>query len=341
MPDAPPQVTVLLPVGDSANQVEFAVESLLTQSYPDFEILVIEDVTSDATHEILLSFADERIRLLRHREKQGIVATLNEGLKAARGEYVARQGPDDVSMPDRLVKQVSFLKDHPEVGLLGTSYAKISMSGQILVKKTLPTADDAIRRHMESGNCFCHGSVMIRRSCLERSGVYRNTTGPMENYDLWLRLLEVTRAANLPEVLYHWCVTPSGEIENLSPEGVEACRALVWRIATLRRKRGKDPLEAGDPEIRDSSERVKKLLEVSALLSEERARAAFNLNLARDHWANGEGKKALGWVGRSITANLFWPESWLLGMEILYRSLFPRKKEEPAGGTSPSRNPSR
>ncbi|MFH0910134.1 MAG: glycosyltransferase [Planctomycetota bacterium] len=324
-----PLVTVVLPVYNGAKHIAFAVESILAQSFKDFELLVVDDGSTDATHDVLYSFADERLRLIRHKTNLGLIPSLNEGIAEAQGALIARQDADDVSLPDRLTKQVAFLEDHPEVGLLGTFYAKIDSTGEILVKQSLPTTDAAIRQRMTTANCFCHGSVLVRKECLEKTGPYRDMAGPTEDYDLWLRLLEVTRGANLPEVLYHWCVSLAGILSRSDPEQAEASRAFIRRVAALRRKTGKDPLDIGNPEISAEYERVKKMRDASPPPTHNRARAILSLHIAEDLWRNGIAGRALRWTGRAIWADPLWPAPWRLGLGICCRSLLPKKNPEP------------
>src|SRR5690349_12648910 len=118
-------------VYNGARYLREAVESVLNQSFQDFEFLVINDGSTDHTREIILSYDDSRIRLVDNRQNRGQTASLNLGLQLAQGDLIARQDADDISEPERLARQVLFLEDHSEVALLGTGYAKIDSHGNV------------------------------------------------------------------------------------------------------------------------------------------------------------------------------------------------------------------
>lgn len=185
-----------------------AVDSILSQDYDDFEFVVIDDGSSDATWQVLTEYAtqDERMVLLQNPQNIGYTRSLNRGIEIARGELIARQDADDVSFPGRLGRQVSFLRDHPQVGLVGALPQFIDQEGQLIAVSSYPlvTEDHDIKRTLLVSNCIRHGSIMLRRRLLEIVGMYDPRLEPSEDYDLWLRLAEVTALANLPEPLYKY-----------------------------------------------------------------------------------------------------------------------------------------
>jgi len=121
-----PQLTVLMPVYNGGPFLRSAIESILNQDFSDFDFLIIDDGSTDGSHEIAASYADPRIRLESNGRNLGLIATLNRGLDLARGTYVARMDADDIAFPDRLSKQLTFMEAHPEIGLCGTWYERDS-----------------------------------------------------------------------------------------------------------------------------------------------------------------------------------------------------------------------
>ena len=195
-----PRVTVLLPTYDAVEHVEAAIESLLAQTYEDFEVLVVDDGSVDGTQETVRSFDDERVDLLVREGEPGLVAALNEGLDRARGEYVARQDADDRSALTRLACQVAYLDVHPSVAMVGTGAYLVSHEGSLRARRRVlerPSLAD-----LQAKNHFVHGSVMFRRAAVERAGGYDPTMAVSEDYDLWLRLARSAPVRNLDEPLY-------------------------------------------------------------------------------------------------------------------------------------------
>lgn len=199
---AAPVVTVLMPVYNGEKYLAEAIESILMQTFGDFEFLIINDGSTDGTAAILADYQqrDERIQVY-HQENEGVVASLNRGLGLARGKYVARMDADDVSMPERLAKQVVFMEAHPDVGVLGTWVQVIDGDGNTSYRIQLPTQHGVLRWSL----CFycplAHPTVMMRRQVVERAGGYDSSMVHAEDYDLWRRLSGVTRLANLQDVL--------------------------------------------------------------------------------------------------------------------------------------------
>jgi glycosyltransferase involved in cell wall biosynthesis len=212
-----------------------AVESILTQTYTDFEFIVINDGSEDNTAEILLDYArkDNRINLLNNAANIGYTRSLNKGINVARGKYLARHDADDISHPQRFERQVRYLDLHPEVGLLGSVPLYIDATGSPVISsnKIVYTDHESISRQLIIGNCFHHGSVMIRKDCLNQVGMYEVDLEPSEDYDLWLRLSEVTRMANMEEGLYYYREhTNSVSSKRLFQQRVNKARALERAI---------------------------------------------------------------------------------------------------------------
>lgn len=195
-----PRVTVLMPMFNAKLHVEDAVRSVLRQDYRDFEILAVDDGSTDGTVDRVLAIGDPRVRTIRNPSRKRLSGVLNQGLDLARGEYVARMDADDICRSDRLAKQVAFMDAHPDVGLCGT-WAQTFGEGSRRVYRE-PETDADIRAKMLFECPFVHPSVMIRRSVLEERGLrYNGNYYPAEDYEFWSRVLACAKASNLPDIL--------------------------------------------------------------------------------------------------------------------------------------------
>lgn len=218
-----PCVSVLLPVYNSERFIGEALESLAMQTYRNFEVIAVDDGSTDGSSEILRS-QSRRWPWLRgvQQSNAGVAAALNRGLAECRGAFIARMDADDLARPNRLARQLTFLRDHPDVGVCG-SYA-MTLGERRPRKLRYGVSDQVLRSRMVFGCALAHPTVMMRRSVLETEpGPY---AGRFEDYDLWLRLLRRTEFACIPEVLLDYRVHPAqvtaGSWANQYPE--------VWRI---------------------------------------------------------------------------------------------------------------
>lgn len=197
-----PEVSVIMSVYNSEATLEAAVDSILDQSFENFEFIIVDDCSSDKSADILKQYEneDKRVRVLINETNIGLTRSLNKAISASSGRYIARQDADDLSLPGRLEKQIAFLHDHPETAVLGTSKAILNDSGKVIGTKPLPERPDYNR--LLKSNCLAHGSVMIRREILEETGGYNEDFRMSQDYELWLRIAKTHRIANLPEPLY-------------------------------------------------------------------------------------------------------------------------------------------
>jgi GT2 family glycosyltransferase len=198
---AHPRVTVVLPIYNAEPFLADAIGSILTQSFRDFELIAIDD-SSDTSGQILDRFAraDNRVRAL-HQLNAGMVAALNRGLDLARGEFIARMDADDVCHPERFARQVAFLDAHPDMAVVGCAVTLIDEAGNRIREVEYPSTPEAIAAFLENGSPLAHPSVMMRRAAVLAVGGYREAYRNAEDYDLWLRMAERYRMANLPEHL--------------------------------------------------------------------------------------------------------------------------------------------
>lgn len=213
-------VTVLLPVHNGGVLLRRAVDSILMQTHSDFELLLIDDGSDDGTSLYADSLTDPRVRVL-HQPNRGLVETLNRGLREARHEFVARMDADDEAMPDRLAVQVRHLLRHPSIAAAGSCFVTIDSAGNILDDVHVAADSGYLHRSMYFRNSFAHGSMMFRRQRVLGVGGYRDV-GPCEDYDLWVRLMLVSRLGNVPDVLYRYRVSPS-QISNRASSQQDCC----------------------------------------------------------------------------------------------------------------------
>lgn len=204
-----------------------ALDSVLAQTLGDFELLVIDDGSTDGTAAILAGYRDARLAVIRQ-PQAGLTVSLNRGIRRTQAPLLARLDADDVALPGRFTRQVAFLDAHPDVGLLGTGCHDVDPGGRALRTYRPPEGDSEIRRALIRRNPFVHSSVMLRRDALERAGFYDETLPVAQDYDLWVRLSRVTRLANLPEPLV---------LRRLTPGMVSRARDTERLRAELRIKR--------------------------------------------------------------------------------------------------------
>lgn len=197
-----PKVSVIMAVYNSEKFLKEAIESILNQTFKDFEFIIIDDGSTDRSGEILEDYAkkDSRIKVF-HQENMGLTKSLNKAIKLAKGEYIARMDADDISMPERLEEQIQFLDQNPQVALLGTGYYEIDTFGKVIKKKRPPTSDTELRRVLIKYNPFFHASVMIRKNALQELRLYDENLKYAQDYDLWLRISSKFKIANLSDIL--------------------------------------------------------------------------------------------------------------------------------------------
>jgi glycosyltransferase involved in cell wall biosynthesis len=206
-----PLVSVLLASRDGARHLDEALASLAAQTYPEIELLLVDDGSRDETAAILARFAMTRARATVIRTPGvGLAAALARAGAEATGELLARQDDDDRSHPDRLARQVEFLAAHPWVGVVGTGAEIMNDEGARLGAYPVPVDERVMRRMLRRVPPFVHGSVMMRRDVYRRAGGYRGAFGASQDLDLWMRLPADVGLANLPEALYAWRHHPRG-----------------------------------------------------------------------------------------------------------------------------------
>jgi glycosyltransferase involved in cell wall biosynthesis len=194
-------VTVLMPAYNAARYISEAICSVLSQTFADFELLIINDGSTDETQNIIGHFTDKRIVLI-NKIHQGISQALNTGLKNAKGKYIARFDADDICFPERLEKQVNFLEKHPEYVLTGSDAKYILETGEFLFDfKCIAHSHEEIMQKLYFYCPFIHSSVMYKKNAVTQSGGYPEHAHQFEDYLLWIRLAKSGKLFNIPEAL--------------------------------------------------------------------------------------------------------------------------------------------
>ncbi len=190
-----------MPVYNGERFLREAVESILNQSYHDFEFIIVDDGSKDNSVAIIQEYKDDRIIILQNPKNMGITPTLNRGITQASGKYICRMDADDISLPNRLESQVNYLEKHPTIAIVGSNTTIINELGIRGKTEYYPQSNNEIKRSIFIHNPFAHSSVLIRRSVLDQLGVYDSKYLHNEDYDLWLRISAHYSIENLPEIL--------------------------------------------------------------------------------------------------------------------------------------------
>lgn len=259
---ASPLVSVVMPAYNARKYVAEAIESVLAQTFVDFECLIIDDGSTDETGQILQSHAarDRRIRIITQ-PNSGIGAALNRGIEESRGQYIARMDSDDLCLPQRFERQVDHLNRTPDCVLVGSRVLMIDPDGCPLFEmESVQTAHEAIDRLlMEAQWSIVHPSVMMRSDAVRKLGGYNNDLVPVEDHDLFLRLAEVGKLANLPEILLKYRKHPMNSVRVLADRRVNALKKVMdaaWKRRGIG-DRGNYPTILPDVDRDDPQREVK------------------------------------------------------------------------------------
>lgn len=315
-----PKVSVVMSVYNGQAFLTEAVDSVLHQTSRDFEFIIIDDGSSDATSTILSRYeaSDGRVRLLRH-ENKGRAVSLNIGIGIAQGKYIARMDADDIALPNRLQEQVDFMGRNPNVGILGGAFELMDSKGRILKAVWPPLEDSEIRELMLRFNPICHPTVMMRKDVALAVGGYRKALLDADDYDLWLRMSERSKLANLGRLVLRYRIhADQVSVRNMRHQVL--CVLAARSAGSARRLGQPDPLSG--------------ILEVTPQLVESlgvnTAEIERNLVSGYSYWievlGRSDAKAALRVIGqllelsrspevdRSVIAN-----AWLKAAGIHYR----------------------
>lgn len=198
-----PRISVILPVYNNERYLDEAIESILKQTYLDFELIIITEFGSSAKSiEIIDSYKDERIAIIKNGHRLGLARSLNLGLMLAKGEYVARMDADDVSEPRRFALQVEYLDRNQNVAVCGSYVITVDGDGKAIEWVKYPVEPLVVKWSMFLSCAIGHSSIMARKETLQSMGGYREDAKQAEDYDLWLRMLEKHNITNLPQFIH-------------------------------------------------------------------------------------------------------------------------------------------
>lgn len=267
-----PAVSILMPVYNTAGYLREAMDSMLSQTYSDFELIVLNDCSPDNADEILDTYTDPRIVRYRGEKNQGLANVLNVGMDMARGKYIARMDSDDISHPDRLQIQVDYLESHPEVDLCS---AGMHLFGEKEEVWSRPSDAEMVKVIALFYSPILHASSVWRKESFDKNGLrFRQEMVPAEDYDLWCRALaKGLRLVNIPDVLYEYRIRPgqaTGDTEKTRVKEVEV-RKDYLSLAFPNCKETEIDDFAGLKNINQ----VAKIQETVSLLTKENSRAPF------------------------------------------------------------------
>jgi len=196
-----PLISVVMPAYNAEKYISQAIESILNQSLTNFELLIINDGSTDSTLRIVRSFRDKRIRVVTNRKNLKIAKSLNKAVRLSKAGLIARMDADDISLPDRLEKQYRLLSERPGVAIVGANMIIVDEDGRRISKREYPSEDGELKRLMFRYSPFGHPVVVFRKKAFMEFGGYDPTKVPCEDIDLWFRLGSRYNFATVPEYL--------------------------------------------------------------------------------------------------------------------------------------------
>jgi glycosyltransferase involved in cell wall biosynthesis len=316
-----PRISVIMSVYNAGKYVKEAVESILGQTFSDLEFIIVDDGSTDGSGKVLSAFRDPRIRLV-HQENRGLITSLNAGVEMARGEYIARQDADDVSLPERLEKQVTFLDIHPEIAIVGTSVIETDEDGDLLKVYNSPEGDAEIKKALSFDVPVCHASMMFRKSLIKDAGLYREKLRLVEDYDLLIRVGERSKLGNIREPLYKVRIRP-GSVCSSNRFDLQRRYVLVRKLSEERARTGKDSLDAMT-EL-DVDRALEEIMPRTAI-NTRRSEALNFLFMAEVSYCTRKWKRAWKWLLKSILFSPLNVRSWVLAAKLLVSWALPSKR---------------
>lgn len=207
-----------MPAYNAEKYLREAIDSTLAQTYRDFELIIINDGSTDSTKEIILSYTDPRIVYLENEQNSGICVTLNKGLDEARGEYIARMDSDDIMMPERLTVQVYYMDEHPEIGACGSDVIVFGEGINDYLFDQVHDSDECAAG-LIFNPCFAHPSVIIRKRILDKNNIsYDDEYRGLEDFRMWWEIAQLSRISNLSTPLLKYRHHPGQETRNVKPK---------------------------------------------------------------------------------------------------------------------------
>jgi len=239
-----PEISVIMSVYNGEAHLRESIESILNQTFKNFEFIIIDDASIDSSLQIIQSYQanDNRIILVRNEKNLGLTKSLNKALTIAKGKFVARQDADDLSLDTRLEKQYKLFIENPDIILISSSASIMDSKGNEIHPKHYKLSPEQIGKYLKRQNIIVHGSVMFRKNEIIELGGYREQFKYAQDYDLWLRIIDKQNIYILPEYLYKVRIS----LENLSIRNFilqEEFAKIAKMFYCERKKFGKDSYE--------------------------------------------------------------------------------------------------
>jgi len=247
-------LSVVMPVYNAEKYLAESIESILNQTFKDFEFIIIDDGSTDSSLSIIKKYDnDKRIKLIEH-ANYGISKSVNEGIGLSRFDLIARMDADDIAHNERLEKQIKYLLNNNDCGVLGTQATVIDMYGNELYKSNIPTESKHLIKKLPYGSPFYHGSVMFRKRLFEKTGGFNEFNRQFnEDTELWMKMKDITEFRNLDEHLYYYRITPTA--------GSLRSKKIEKKISALIQKRVISEKEQKELyEYKEKTNREKKFL---------------------------------------------------------------------------------
>lgn len=222
-----PRITVLMTLFNGERYLREAIESILNQTYGDFEFLIIDDASTDSSKNIILSYNDSRIRLIVNEINIGFVLSLNKGLQLAKGKYIARMDADDAAIETRLEKQLDYISNNSNVGLVTCCWETIDEESNSIFKQNEILNFEERYYVLHFKNCIVHSSVLFNKKLVLNLGGYNKDFATCEDYDLWCRIANVSKIEQVEDILVKWRYNKSG-ISNRSSQKQDLCAQNVF-----------------------------------------------------------------------------------------------------------------
>lgn len=206
-----PVVSVVMAAYNEVCSISAAIQSIINQTFTDWEFIIVDDGSSDSTVDIIMQFQkhDSRINLINNKTNIGLAGSLNRGIAVSRGKYIARMDADDFSYSERFRLQVEFLDTYTDISVVGGNVDFVDESGNFIRKSNMPSSPHEVRHAITKTNPLIHPSVMCRREFLQIMGGYDERLRKKQDYDLWLRGCDIGRYANLDDVVMRYTVQSS------------------------------------------------------------------------------------------------------------------------------------
>ena len=295
-----PKISVVMSVFNGSDFLKNAVQSILDQTYTDFEFIIIDDGSTDDSVKIIKKFKDKRIRLITQ-HNHGLVFSLNKAISLSRGEYIARQDADDISLPKRLEKEIRWISKDSNRGLVSTYFSLIDYktSKPTGVSLVFPANHIDLRRAMYITNPFAHGAALFRKKAILENGGYSSDYGPTEDYDMWRKIAEKWTVGLIPDVLFYYRINNPESISQKSNEKqnfyVQKIRDELWQKPFLK----KSP-----PEIVRDYKEIRQYVSKPYANSVELEYKSFQYALTKELLLRGKLKNA---INQSIGLLILYP----------------------------------